>query len=89
MKKCKNCSYPFSWGDVFGSNISGFKAIRCKNCKTENSPDSIYKIAVILLDVGPLLLFGFVPAYVPIALIVSVLFISPFFAKYELGDKKM
>jgi CXXC-20-CXXC protein len=86
MAKCKNCSHQFSWGEAFGSNITGFKDINCENCKAVNHPDSIYKVAVTLLDVGPLLLFGFVPAYIPMALIVSVLLISPFFAKYELSD---
>jgi len=86
MAKCKNCSSPFSWGIVFESNITGFKDIKCQQCKTTNRPDSIYKVIVTLLDVGPLLLFGFIPVYIPIIFIVSVLLISPFFAKYELRN---
>lgn len=88
MPKCKNCSADIPWGYALVSNFRRFKEIECENCNAKNYPNSIYKIITTILDSSPILFIGNFPAHILFGLMVLIILISPFFAKYELRKEE-
>lgn len=92
MEKCKSCSHPFTWKELYKSFIFGYKPIECSNCGSVNIINIPSRLLLGFLTIMPMLVYGLYFSiyhsitYLAVALIISF-FISlsfPFIAKYKL-----
>lgn len=93
MQKCENCSYVFTWKDIFISLFFGDNPIKCSNCGNKYYVNFFTRIGVTFVAIAiPILLairypnrmfssFYYLLAY--ILWFTFVALISPFFAKYH------
>ncbi|GFZ31652.1 hypothetical protein CSC2_21780 [Clostridium zeae] len=86
IKKCERCGNKIGWLKVFISIMSGFRNIRCDECKTEYYIIASYRLIIVLGASFPLfirdqILKVFSPQFYSILAIIWLLFIislSPF-----------
>ncbi|MBK1809036.1 hypothetical protein JHL18_00020 [Clostridium sp. YIM B02505] len=86
IQKCEKCSNKISWLKVFISIMSGFRNIRCDECKTEYYIIGRYRLLIIVGACFPLFLRSeIIKAFNPqtysilaILWLIFILLLSPF-----------
>lgn len=96
IQKCKNCSNEFTYSEILGSILGGYKVLECTKCHTKYKITILSRLIVAVVLTVPILLINHylryhVSEYSMLIYFCSVILsicLSPFFAIFDYDEEE-